>query len=52
LIDVDFESLADMLTGVIEGGFVLARVYDRSDVVGEQIGLYRKFVASIFGVKL
>lgn len=49
VLAVDLEQVADMLTGVIEGGLVLTRVYDDPTSLPRQINLYRQFVASIFG---
>lgn len=46
---VDPESLADAITVVFEGSFILSNTYNRPEVVAEQLGHYRRYVALLFG---
>ncbi|MEM7733696.1 MAG: TetR/AcrR family transcriptional regulator [Pseudomonadota bacterium] len=47
-IDVDLEDLSDMLTVVTDGGIILSKTIRDKGVLARQVGLYRKFVKSIF----
>ncbi|MDF1782143.1 MAG: TetR/AcrR family transcriptional regulator [Alcanivoracaceae bacterium] len=47
-IEVDLEELADMFTTVVEGGILLARVFNQNKHLGKQLLLYRSFLRMIF----
>lgn len=44
----DLKQLAEMFTGVIEGGYVLARTYNDPKIVGKQILAYRDLLEALF----
>jgi TetR/AcrR family transcriptional repressor of nem operon len=46
--DVDIESLADLLTGVIEGAYILGRVNNDPKAFAEQLRHYRTYVELLF----
>jgi TetR/AcrR family transcriptional repressor of nem operon len=45
---VDLDDLADMATGLVDGGIILSRVLKDKSVLPKQVMLYRAFVRSIF----
>lgn len=45
---IDAASLADALTVVFEGSFVLSKSYGRADVVGEHLAHYRRYLELLF----
>jgi len=45
---IDLADLADMLTGVVEGGIILSRVTQDPKVLSRQMLLYRDFVRLVF----
>jgi len=47
-VDVDFDSLADMLSALADGGIVLSRAAGDKDVLPKQVLLYRQFVRTVF----
>lgn len=47
-IDVDFDGLADMVSGLVDGGIILSRVLKDRTVLPQQVLLYRDFVRAIF----
>jgi TetR/AcrR family transcriptional repressor of nem operon len=47
-IAVDFNDLADMVSGVIDGGIILSRVLKDRNLLPQQVLLYRAFVRSVF----
>ncbi|MBC8267871.1 MAG: TetR/AcrR family transcriptional regulator [Rhodospirillaceae bacterium] len=47
-IKVDMSDLADMVTGIIEGGIVISRSVRDKDVLPQQVLLFRRFVRSVF----
>ncbi len=47
-VDVDLDSLADMITVVFEGAFVLARTVDGKDTIAEQTRHYRNYLQLLF----
>ena len=49
VIDRPLEELADMLTSVIEGGIVLSKVLNASDILPGQLLQYRDYVRLAFG---
>ena len=46
--DQSAETLANMFTGVIEGGIVLARNFDNNQILADQILAYRSFIRMIY----
>jgi AcrR family transcriptional regulator len=48
-IDIPLEDLADMLTGVIEGGIILSKVIDDQDILPNQLMQYRNYIRLVFG---
>jgi len=46
--DIDVESLADMLTVLFEGAFVMARTFPRRAVFTEQLRHYRRYLRLLF----
>jgi len=48
-VEVDIESLADMMTGVFEGAYVLSRSLDGPHVFVDQIRHYRNYLKLLFG---
>lgn len=49
--DVSIETLADMFTGTIEGGILLARNFDDNQILVDQILAYRAFLRMHFGAR-
>jgi AcrR family transcriptional regulator len=47
-IPVDFDDLADMLSGLADGGIILSKVLKDKDALPKQILLYRDFVRAVF----
>jgi TetR/AcrR family transcriptional regulator, transcriptional repressor for nem operon len=47
-VDVNLDDLADMATGLVDGGIIISRVLKDKDVLPRQVMLYRAFVRSIF----
>jgi AcrR family transcriptional regulator len=47
-IAVDFDSLADMVCGIVDGGIVLSRVHKNKDLLPQQVMLYHAFVRAVF----
>jgi TetR/AcrR family transcriptional regulator, transcriptional repressor for nem operon len=47
-LDIKLEDLADMLSGVADGGIILGRVTQDSQALPRQIMLYRDFVRLVF----
>ena len=48
-VERPLEELADMLTGVIEGGIILSRALDDRDILPNQLLLYREYIRLVFG---
>lgn len=48
-IDQDLETLADMLTAVIEGGIVISRCIDDKEILPAQLLQYRDYIRLLFG---
>lgn len=46
--DVDLEQVADLLTGVIEGGIVMSKTLREPLILAEQILLYRSYIKLLF----
>ena len=47
-VDVDFDDLADMLSGIVDGGIVLSKVLKDKNALPRQVMLYREFVRTVF----
>lgn len=47
-LDVNLDSLADMLTGVLEGAFILSRTLGGSHIFAEQMRHYRNYLQLLF----
>lgn len=47
-IPVDFDALADMMSGLVDGGIILSRVLKDKDLLPKQVMLYRDFVRAVF----
>lgn len=47
-IDVSVETLADMFSTVVEGGIILARIFNDNDVLVNQVLAYRNYLRMIF----
>ncbi len=45
---VDVESLADMFTALLEGGIILARIFNSNDPLYKQVLLYRNHLQLLF----
>ncbi len=45
---VDYDALADMLSGIVEGGIVLAKALKEPEVLARQILLFRNYVKLLF----
>jgi TetR/AcrR family transcriptional regulator, transcriptional repressor for nem operon len=45
---VDFDGLADMMSGLTDGGIILSRVLKDKNLLPQQVMLYRDFVRAIF----
>lgn len=48
---VEVESLADMLTVIFEGAFILSKTLGEPAAVGAQLGHYRRYLELLFGVE-
>lgn len=46
--EVDLEHLADMVSGVVEGGIILARAVDEPTVTSQQVLLLRSYIKLLF----
>lgn len=46
--DVDPDSLADMMTVVFEGAFILSKTLKQADVLAAQVGHYRNYLELLF----
>lgn len=49
VIPVDPEVVADMITVIFEGAFILARSLGSPDIVAKQLGQYRNYLELLFG---
>ena len=47
-IDVDLEALADGLTAVVEGGYVMAKAMDDPSILVAQLELYKQHLEMVF----
>ena len=47
-IPVDFDALADMASGLVDGGIILSRVLKDKELLPKQVILYRDFVRAVF----
>ena len=47
-IPVDFDALADMMSGLVDGGIILSRVLKDKQLLPKQVMLYRDFVRAVF----
>lgn len=47
-VAVDFDALADMLSGLVDGGIILSRVLKDKQLLPQQVMLYREFVRAVF----
>jgi AcrR family transcriptional regulator len=47
-LSVDVGDLADMANTLVDGGIIMARVFDDNTVLPRQIMLYREFVRAVF----
>lgn len=47
-LPVDVESLADMFTALLEGGIILARIFDSNEPLYRQVLLYRDHLRLLF----
>ncbi len=48
-VDTPLEVLADMFTSTLEGGIILARVYDSNQQLADQVLAYRTHLRLVFG---
>lgn len=48
-IAVDLDDLADMLSGIVDGGIILSKVLKDPSALPRQVMLYRDFVRAVFG---
>ena len=48
--EVDFEALADNLTGIVEGAIILSKALGDEGLMGRQTRLYRNHIKLLFGV--
>lgn len=48
-VDLSVDALADMFSSCLEGGIILARVYDNNQVLIEQVQAYRTHLRLLFG---
>ncbi|HLA01333.1 MAG TPA: TetR/AcrR family transcriptional regulator [Aestuariivirga sp.] len=47
-IAVDFDALADMASGLVDGGIILSRVLKDKELLPKQVMLYRDFIRAVF----
>lgn len=47
-LGVDLDSLADMVSALVDGGIILGKVVGDKDVLPRQIMLYREYIRAIF----
>lgn len=47
-IDADLDVLADMVSGLVDGGIILSRVLKDKELLPKQVMLYREFVRAVF----
>jgi hypothetical protein len=45
---VDLESLADMFTSLLEGGIILARIFNSNEPLYKQVLMYRNHLRLLF----
>lgn len=50
-IDVDWDSLADMVTVALEGAYVMARVFPGRAIFSHQVRHYRNYLKLLFGAE-
>lgn len=50
--DVDLDHMADMVTGVVEGGIILSRAVGESAITAQQVLLLRSYVKLLFSPHL
>lgn len=48
-IERPLEELADMLTGIIEGGIIMSRALNDRDILPNQLLQYREYIRLVFG---
>lgn len=46
--DVDFDAMPDMVSGLVDGGIILAKVVRDPTILPRQVMLYREFVRMVF----
>lgn len=46
--DVDFQDLADMLSGIVEGGIILSKVFHDPKLIARQVMLLRSYIKLLF----
>lgn len=46
--DVDIDALADMISGVIDGGIILSKALGEPQALGKQVMLFRSYIALLF----
>lgn len=46
--DVDLDSMADMVSALVDGGIILSKVLNEKDILPRQVMLYRAFVRATF----
>ena len=47
-IEVSIDALADMFTSTVEGGIILARIYDDNQALVAQVQSYRSYLRLLF----
>jgi len=50
-VPVDPEGLADMITVIFEGAFIVSKTLEDPETVAEQLGHYKAYVELVFGVE-
>ncbi len=50
-VPVDPAGLADMITVIFEGAFIMSKTLEDPEVVAEQLGHYKRYVELVFGVE-
>lgn len=48
-VDVSVNTLADMFSAVLEGGIILARIFDSNQALVDQVNAYRTHLRLVFG---
>lgn len=46
--EVDMDALADMISGVVDGGIVLSKALREPQALGKQVMLFRSYIAMLF----